>query len=239
MGKNCLPIILLFCVCCTTTPEKSDEHIDMSCMGLLSDVIVIKDSFHMSSDFSSTEKDYLVSSQYIGTRYISDQDTVIKEPIPCFPPNVMKAIHSFGKEIIPYLISHIDVEKIGVAEFINPYESNLQNMVILSPWGINYAYMIELILAKDSINDNIFFADGYDIWYEKMKTYKVYSQCVIIRKKDLNNLKKAKISFADIKSIKAIYNDWWESNKKENLDTLRKKWRENGSPLQKSSFMWI
>ena len=42
-----------------------------------------------------------------------------------------------------------------------------------------------------------------------------------------------------MKTIKAIYNDWWKSNKDESLESLRKKWREAGSPLQNSPFMWI
>ena len=99
--------------------------------------------------------------------------------------------------------------------------------------------MIELILAKDSILDNVNYDSGYDIWYEKMKPYQIYGQCVIIRETDQNNPKDSKISFDDMKTIKAIYNDWWKSNKDESLESLRKKWREAGSPLQNSPFMWI
>lgn len=151
----------------------------------------------------------------------------------------MKEIHSYGKDIVPYLIRNIDMDKFGLAGFVNPYESNLANTVVGSPLGINYAYMIELILAKDSILDNVNYDSGYDIWYEKMKPYQIYGQCVIIRETDQNNPKDSKISFDDMKTIKAIYNDWWKSNKDESLESLRKKWREAGSPLQNSPFMWI
>ena len=151
----------------------------------------------------------------------------------------MKEIHSYGKDIVPYLIRNIDMDKFGLAGFVNPYESNLANTVVGSPLGINYAYMIELILAKDSILDNVNYDSGYDIWYEKMKPYHIYGQCVIIRETDQNNPKDSKISFDDMKTIKAIYNDWWKSNKDESLESLRKKWREAGSPLQNSPFMWI
>lgn len=99
--------------------------------------------------------------------------------------------------------------------------------------------MIELIMAKDTIVDNIHYAVGHDIWYEKMKLYQIYGQCVIIRKKDKDNPQKSEMTVDDLKTVKAIYNNWWESNKNEDLDSLRKKWREDGSPLRKSSFMWI
>ena len=42
-----------------------------------------------------------------------------------------------------------------------------------------------------------------------------------------------------MKTITDIYIKWWESNKDESLETLRKKWRDEGSPLQNSPYMWI
>ena len=151
--------------------------------------MIIRDSFPISDNLSSLEKEYLVSRNYIGVRYTCNQDTTIEEPILAFPPKVMKEIHSYGKDIVPYLIRNIDMDKFGLAGFVNPYESNLANTVVGSPLGINYAYMIELILAKDSILDNVNYDSGYDIWYEKMKPYQIYGQCVIIRETDQNNPK--------------------------------------------------
>ena len=240
MKKYCLPILLILCVCCCkTTADNRGEHVDNASTNPPSDVVVIKDSFLTSNDLYSSDKEFLVSRNYIGTRYVSGGDTIIEEPVFGLPPNVMKEIHSYGKDIVPYLIRNIDMDKFGLAGFVNPYESNLANTVVGSPLGINYAYMIELILAKDSILDNVNYDSGYDIWYEKMKPYHIYGQCVIIRETDQNNPKDSKISFDDMKTIKAIYNDWWKSNKDESLESLRKKWREAGSPLQNSPFMWI
>ncbi len=238
MRHNCLPAIILLSVCCCIT-KKSNKCIDNTNMNYPVDVVVIKDSFQISSDFSSPEKDYLVSKNYIGTIYVCNQDTIVETPVLGFPPNVMKEIHSYGKDVIPYLISQIDMDNYNVAGFVNPYDSNLENTVIGSPLGVNYAYMIELILGKDTIMDSIYFAEGYNVWNEKMKPYRLYRQCVIIRKKDQNNPKNSKISFDDMKSIKSIYFNWWNNNKDENLDFLRKKWKEEGSPLQKSPYMWI
>ena len=240
MKKYCLPILLILCVCCCkTTADNRGEHVDNASTNPPSDVVVIKDSFLTSNDLYSSDKEFLVSRNYIGTRYVSGGDTIIEEPVFGLPPNVMKEIHSYGKDIIPYLISHIDIMQNGLAGFINPYDSNLRNKIIGCPLGVNYAYMIELIMAKDTIVDNIHYADGNNVWYEKMKLYRLYGQCVIISKLDLNNPKDKKINFDDMKAIKAIYNDWWESNKDKNLDALRKKWREEGSPLQNSPYMWI
>lgn len=235
-----LPIILLLSICCCKTKyENSNEHYDNAHINYPSDVVIIRDSFPISNDLSSLEKEYLVSRNYIGVRYTCNQDTTIEEPILGFPPKVMKEIHSYGKDIVPYLIRNIDMDKFGLAGFVNPYESNLANTVVGSPLGINYAYMIELILAKDSILDKVNYESGYDIWYEKMKPYQIYGQCVIIRETDQNNPKDSKITFDDMKTIKAIYNDWWKSNKDKSLESLRKIWRETGSPLQNSPFMWI
>ena len=264
MRKFFLSIILLLCICCCkATREKSVERVDKSNMNIPSDmavikdsfdtsdglyapdinipsdVIIIKDSFQTSNDLYSPEKEFLVSRNYIGIRYVSEGDSIIEEPVFGLPPNVVKEIHSYGKEIIPYLISHIDIDKYGIAGFVNPYDSNLGNMVIGSPLGVNYAYMVELIMTKDSIMDNVAFADGNDVWDRKMKPYRIYGQCVIVRKKDKGNPQKSKMTVDDMKTIKAIYNNWWKSNKDENLDALRKKWREEGSPLQNSPYMWI
>ena len=238
MRKIISPIILLLCICCKATRENSGERVDKSNMNIPSDVVIIKDSFPMSDDFYGFEKEYFVSRNYIGFRYENNQDTVIEDPVPKFSPKVMKEIHSYGKDIIPYLISQIDRgKKVSISSnFVNPYDSNLRNMVMV---GVNYAYMIELILGKDSIMDNVAFADGNGVWYEKMKLYRLYGQCVIIRKKDKDNPQKSKMTVDDMKTIKAIYNKWWESNKDKNLDALRKKWREEGSPLQNSPYMWI
>ena len=240
MKKYCLPIILALCICCCkATADKSGEYVDNTSTIPPSDVVVIKDSFLTSNDLYSSDKEFLVSRNYIGTRYVSGGDTIIEEPVFGLPPNVMKEIHSYGKDIIPYLISHIGTKQNGLAGFINPYDSNLGNKILGSPLGVNYAYMIELIMAKDTIIDNIHYAVGHDIWYEKMKPYQIYGQCVIIRKKDKDNPQKSEMTVDDLKTVKAIYNNWWESNKNEDLDSLRKKWREDGSPLRKSSFMWI
>ena len=91
-------------------------------------------SFPMCNDYYGSEKEYLVSRNYICIRYVNNQDTVIEEPVPGFPPKVMKEIHSYGKDIIPYLISQIDKGKMVVPGFINPYESNLGNTVIGVHW---------------------------------------------------------------------------------------------------------
>ena len=189
MRKIIVSIILLLCICCCkATHEKSVELIDKSSTNPPADVVIIKDSFPMSNDFYGHEKEYLVSRNYIGIRYVNNQDTVIEEPVPNFSPKVMKEIHSYGKDIIPYLINQIHRGEMLSPIFINPYESNLGKMDLHGgPLGINYAYMNELILAKDSIKDNYVYKGGYDTWYEKMKPYKIYGHCTIIEKKDLNN----------------------------------------------------
>ena len=134
MKKYCLPILLILCVCCCkTTADNRGEHVDNASTNPPSDVVVIKDSFLTSNDLYSSDKEFLVSRNYIGIRYVNNQDTVIEEPVPGFPPKVMKEIHSYGKDIIPYLISQIDKGKMVVPGFVNPYESYLGDEILGSP----------------------------------------------------------------------------------------------------------
>ncbi len=209
-----------------------------SSMTLPLDVAIIRDSTPLSNNLSSQDKEFLVSKHYIGIRYVCNQDTILEEHVLGFPPNVMKEIHSHGKEIIPYLISQIDIDDKGIAGFVNPYESNLQDMVIGSPLGINYAYMIELIMAKDSLKDKPVVVDGYSSWEEKMEPYKLFGQCVIVREKDKDNPTASILSSDDMKAIKKIYSIWWENNKNDSPESLRKKWIESGGPLRNTSYTW-
>ena len=149
MKKLLLFIALIPCICCCkATHGNSGERVDESNMNIPSDVVVIKDSFQTSNDLYSPDKEFLVSRNYIGVRYVNEGDTIIEEPVFGLPPNVMKEIHSYGKDIIPYLISHIDMDKYGIAGFVNPYDSYLSDKILGSPLGVNYAYMIELIMAQ-------------------------------------------------------------------------------------------
>ncbi len=231
---------VLFSFCAETKPEKNENLVFKSSTIYPSDVVVIKDSCPSTSLFRSPEVEYLVSKDYIGTRYLHGSDTIVEEAVLGFPPKVMREIHSYGKEIIPYLINKIDIERYVNPGFLNPYESNLQDAVLIGPLGINYAYMIELIMAKDSIRDDVVFSlGGYSSWYDKMKPYQIYGQCVIIRKKDQDKPRKSVITIEEMKQVKSIYEKWWKGNKHDPLESIRKKWRENGSPLRESPFTWI
>ena len=241
MNINILPILLLLYICnCKAINDNCKGHVGYFTMGCVSDVVVVKGSTPMSSTISFSKKGHLSSSHFIDISYGCIQDSIINELVYSFTPNVIKEIHSYGKDIIPDLISHIDINESGMVGFVNPYESNLQN-VFTGPLGINYAYMIELIMAKDSIMTDSVFANSccYSCWEESIKPYKIYDQCVIARKDDLNNPPISKITIDDMKTIKNIYRDWWESHKNENIDSLREEWQENGSPLQLSSFIWL
>ncbi|MBR5085097.1 MAG: hypothetical protein IKX33_10905, partial [Prevotella sp.] len=91
MRKICFPIVLLLCICCWKAKlKKSNAYVDITKMEYPSDVVIIKDSFPMSDDYYGSEKEYLVSRNYIGIRFVNNQDTVIEEPVPQFSPKMMK-----------------------------------------------------------------------------------------------------------------------------------------------------
>jgi hypothetical protein len=60
-------------------------------------------------------------------------------------------ILSKNKEIVPCLIEHIDIEREGIVAFINPMSSHLYSYMCNNKLGINYAYYIDYILSKDSV----------------------------------------------------------------------------------------
>lgn len=203
------------------------------------DVEVVKDMTPMGFCTAGDNIEYVVGDNYLGRRRIDGIDTIregyLVQP---FPPKVVDAIFERGKNIIPYLIQCIDIDdETGLCGYHNPYYSTLPT-IINAPVGINYAYMIELIMSKDTIEhvNKEIISDG--TWNEVMSPYLLYRHCIIVKKDIYDKTIMEELTIDDMKKIKNIYMDWWEKNKNLGFQEMRKEWRKKhifrGQP-----YMWV
>ena len=145
-----------------------------------------------------------------------------------FNNNIVKAgnqVVSFGKDAIPCLIDMIDVKKESSVGFQDPNSSST-SLTFRNCAGISAAYLIELILSKDSLL-NTAMIDGV----------RIYQIGVIVKIKK-NNPVLEKLNYNDMLVIKKIYTKWWELNKRKTIVQLRDEWRKNKNILGKK-FRWV
>lgn len=205
----------------------------------LVDVKIIRDTTPMGCYENDKNIEYVVGNNYIGLRSISGKDTIRQGYLICsFPPKVVDAIYEKGKDIIPFLINSIDIDdEGGVCGYHNPAYSDTPPG-LWGPVGINYAYMIELIMSKDSIEHIEGISTIGDGWNEAMKPYMLYQHCTIVRKDAQGIPILKKLTMDDMRKIKKIYSDLWEENKGLDLNEMRKKWR-NTNVWEYTPYMWI
>jgi hypothetical protein len=127
-----------------------------------------------------------------------------------------------GKELIPELISFIDLNQIGFmgyhnasSSYIGPYSFNFT--------GMRAAYLIEYILS-----------DEYVANYHKLRRHKFIYRLGIIFQKGQEEA----LHLNDMKAIKKKYATWWEKNKFKSLDELKEDWRENKRALNNTAYEW-
>lgn len=179
------------------------------------------------------------------------QDTII-DPIDtqnqcsCNPflgkMNTMPAqeILSLNKQIIPCLIDSIDVNKTSFVGFKDPRSSYIGSY-IFNQYGIMYAYWIDYILSKDSVetvkktwSDD----DSLSHYNEWTKPYRIYSEGVIVKLDENNKPILEPLTHEDMIKIKKMYLDWWEKNKNKPIKTLRAEFR-SGNKILKYPYAWI
>jgi len=177
--------------------------------------------------------------------------------------NYYREILSMNKNIIPCLINLIDTKEKYPITFDNPMSSFIYSYMVDNQKGIKYAYLIELILTKDSIETiNKTWDAEEDIihWCEITLPYRIYGIGIIMKedkedKKDnsifypltynnprffdpLTHEGLIKLTHEDMIKIKEMYLEWWEANKEKPIETLRKEFRE-GNKILKEPYVWI
>jgi len=143
-----------------------------------------------------------------------------------------------NKQIIPCLIDSIDTQETSVVGYKNPISSYIANYHF-NQIGIKYAYNIDYILSKDSIETVMqTLSDNEDHWEEKTKSYRIYNIGVIVKKGKNNQLILEPLTHEDMINIKKMYFDWWEKNKNKSIETLREEFRKGNKILQ-LPYVWI
>lgn len=145
-----------------------------------------------------------------------------------------------NKQVIPCLIDSIDTDRTSFLGFQNPMSSHLENYHF-NKIGIKYAYNVDYILSKDSIetvyktwNNN----EDFIHWSELTKPYRIYNLGIIVKQDENNNLILEPLTNKDMIEIKKMYLNWWENNKDKPIKTLREEFRQ-GSKILQLPYIWI
>lgn len=144
-------------------------------------------------------------------------------------------IFYLNKKVIPFLIDKIDKNQCVHFDII-PISSNYPKYAY-NQIGIRYAYLIEFILSKDSIN--VYQDKKYDwIDLDKWNKYTDAHQYEVIMKKEyLTNPQR--LTHQDMIKIKEIYKIWWVKNLNKSIKELREVYKESGSILKNSDYIWV
>jgi hypothetical protein len=147
---------------------------------------------------------------------------------------------SLNKQIIPCLIDSVDTPRISFIGFLNPISSYIGNYHF-NQFGIKYAYYINYILSKDSVetveknwNDD----ENWLHWEEQIKPYRIYNYGIIVKQDENDKPILEPLTHKDMVIIKKMYSDWWKKNKDKPIETLRDDFRK-GDKILKLPYVWI
>lgn len=145
-----------------------------------------------------------------------------------FTQKTIIRIFKDGKTSIPLLIDNISEKRGAFAfELKNPLNQKKEQFYL--SFGFLYAYLVELILAKDTLEIDLeskkllMSSDNYIFW----------EGSVIPGLSD-------RIVTADeaLIEIQRYYRQWWNENKHKSLQQLRKEWKLGKRPLNGSKYGW-
>ncbi|MDJ1473643.1 hypothetical protein [Xanthocytophaga flava] len=147
--------------------------------------------------------------------------------------NIYYEVHPKGKSAIPCLLDLIDTDRKSFVGFQDPESSSVNSFSSNNYSGINVAYLVELILAKDSI-----VVRKSSTWKTQVEPYRIYTYGVIV--KNVNNSPLLRpLEYSDMKTLKDIYLAWWKLNKNKSIEQLRRDWKAGKGPLATSKYKWI
>lgn len=153
-----------------------------------------------------------------------------------------REIYKYAKEVIPYLINNMDKnQQTSLTQFINPIESNIPKFIMNNQIGIRYAYLIELILSKDSIetvNKTWNKEEDWLHWAEQTKPYRIYNIGIIVKQDKYHKPILEPLKPKDMVVIKKMYINWWKKNKQNSIEKLRDDYR-SGKKIIKFPYTWI
>ena len=140
-------------------------------------------------------------------------------------------LFQMGKAAIPILIDRIgdkEIAKSSTLMLANPALSYAPPGSQRDAYsGVLYAYVIELILARESLHsssgDCMFLLDHSDY---------AYGHGLIMKGPNV-------IRDSELSRVKQLYSQWWETHRNEDLITLRRDWQKSRRPLAGSAYQWL
>jgi hypothetical protein len=142
-------------------------------------------------------------------------------------------IQNNWKTYLPQIIEYIDTNKKGEVGFHSDYSSLIEEYTHNNYKGIDAAYLIEFLLAKDVLS-----VSKTSISTADRSPFNIYGLGVIVKKR-VGCIEKKPLEFEDMVIIKRLYTEWWNINKGKTLEQLRDEVKKNGGALFKSEYMWI
>lgn len=144
--------------------------------------------------------------------------------------NAIVKLHQFGKKSIPFLIDEIsDRKACTLFSLVDPINSDYDIEGDYNCLGFLYAYIVELILAKETLAE----ADNFPCCQYLGSRLNCVFWDGMLRFSDGKAAQKK-----DLQEIKKVYKDWWRKNKHKSLRQLREDWRKGLVPLEKSKYYW-
>lgn len=150
----------------------------------------------------------------------------IKSADPNIRYRAMYEVHKSGKQMIPQLISSIDLNEKEWIFNLDPHDSNIPAF----PYdyvGILYAYTIELIIGRDHIDE------------KELRVSRRYSQFSLYRCGTVKRTDGEVLHIEDLRHIKSVYQAWWKKNEHKSIEQIRKDWSKGHRPLINSGYYWF
>ena len=206
-------------------PENSRAYRQFS---YLCDMKIIKYFFLLFIAFASCK----------GRQNVGDYNSLEKS----YLSTILQKRLALNKQIIPYLIDSIDIERTSFfIGFRNPTSSFIGSYHMNNQKGILDAYCIDFILSKDSIEtvEKILSDDDYlTRWQKQIEPYRIYGLGVIVKQDENDKPILEPLTHEDMVIIKKMYLDWWEKNKEKPIETLREEFK-NGNKILQLPYIWI
>jgi hypothetical protein len=140
------------------------------------------------------------------------------------------ALHQGGKRSIGPLIERIDTRGDLGYVLVDPMQSTIYEESFFNPRGVFAAYMIELILARKSLDCESVVGSGF-LLGSQSETY-VFSLGAIAGPAGKN------IDASALELVENAYRRWWGSADEYSLEDLRAAWQRGETPLAGSEFLW-
>jgi hypothetical protein len=159
---------------------------------------------------------------------------LLKSGTLCEKRSAVLSLHGQGKQAVRILLEHIDDTEIAPSStlvFQNPVLSYVPPGSQHDQFaGMLYAYVIELILAKNTLSQDG--GKNCDFHFLLGPNDYVYGHGLIFKGNE------ELIDATDLPRIKQIYLRWWDKNQDKSLAQMRQEWKASHRPLAGSQYKW-